>query len=49
MKKFILINIPSSENAYHSFADFAAIPLPIGITAIGACLERLGYEVKIIE
>jgi radical SAM superfamily enzyme YgiQ (UPF0313 family) len=37
------------ENAYHSFRDFAAIPLPIGITTIAAVLEKLDYEVKIID
>ncbi|MFA6548437.1 MAG: radical SAM protein [Candidatus Margulisiibacteriota bacterium] len=49
MKKFLLINIPSTENAYNSFEDFAAIPLPVGLITIAAVLETLGYEVKIID
>ena len=49
MKKVVLINIPSSENAYHSFQDFVAVFPPIGLCTIAAVLEKLGYEVKIID
>lgn len=49
MKKFVLVNIPSSENAYHSFHDFIAVFPPIGISTIAAVLEKLNYEVKIID
>lgn len=49
MKKFVLIDIPTMENAYHNFSDFIAIPMPIGITSIAAILERKGYDVKIID
>ena len=49
MKKFVLVVVPSMENAYHSLKDFVAIPVPIGITTIAAILETKGYEVKIID
>jgi anaerobic magnesium-protoporphyrin IX monomethyl ester cyclase len=49
MKKFVLLVIPSMENAYHNLKDFVAIPIPIGITTIAAILETKGYEVKIID
>ncbi len=49
MKKFILVNIPSAEDAYHNFSDFVAIPLPIGILTIASVLEKIGYDVKILD
>ncbi len=49
MKKFVLLNIPSSENAYHSFKDFIAVFPPIGLITIAAVLEKLDYTVKIID
>ncbi|MBU2495631.1 MAG: cobalamin B12-binding domain-containing protein, partial [Candidatus Omnitrophica bacterium] len=49
MKKFVLLVIPSLENAYHNLKDFVAIPIPVGITTIAAILEIKGYEVKIID
>lgn len=49
MKKFVLVNIPSFEDAYHNLIDFVSVTLPIGITTIAAVLEKLNYEVKIID
>ena len=49
MKKFVLVVVPSMENAYHNLKDFVAIPIPVGITTIAAILETNGYEVKIID
>jgi anaerobic magnesium-protoporphyrin IX monomethyl ester cyclase len=49
MKKFILVVVPSMENAYHNLKDFVAISVPIGITTIAAILETKNYEVKIID
>ena len=49
MKKFVLVNPPTMENAYHSLADFVAIPPSIGLAAIAAALERVGCEVIIYE
>jgi len=49
MKKFVFINVLSSENAYHSFRDFVASFPPIGLTTIAAALLKLGYDVKIID
>lgn len=48
-KKFVLVNVPSSENAYHSFRDFIASFPPIGLATIAAVLENQGYDVKIID
>ena len=49
MKKFILANLPTSENADNSFRDFVAVQPPIGITTIAAVLGKKGYDVKIID
>ena len=49
MKKFVLVNIPSSENAYHHFREFIAVFPPIGICTIASTLEKNGFEVKIID
>ncbi len=48
-KKFILVNPPSSEEAYHSFIDFAAVFPPIGLISIGAVLEDLGCDVSVLD
>lgn len=48
-RKFILIEIPTMENAYHNLKDFVAIPIPIGLTSIAAVIENKEYEVKIID
>lgn len=49
MNQFVLVNIPSSKNAYHSFRDFAASFPPIGLASIAAVLEKQGYRVTIID
>lgn len=49
MKKFVLLVIPSFENAYHSFQDFAAYAIPTGLVSIAAILENNGFKVKIID
>lgn len=49
MKTAVLVNIPTSEEAYHSFSDFVAIPPPIGLAAIAAVLEQMGYSVTIVD
>lgn len=49
MKKFVLISIPTMENAYHNMKDFAAIFIPIGMASIAAVLEKNGYDVEIID
>lgn len=49
MKKFVLLVIPSFENAYHSFQDFAAHAIPSGLVTIAAILENNGFNVKIID
>jgi anaerobic magnesium-protoporphyrin IX monomethyl ester cyclase len=49
MKKFVLVVIPTMENAYHRFRDFASCPIPVGLVSIGGMLEREGYEVEIID
>lgn len=49
MKTFVLVNTPSSEEAYHNFIDFAAVFPPVGLMAIGAVLEDMGYHVTILD
>jgi anaerobic magnesium-protoporphyrin IX monomethyl ester cyclase len=49
MKRFILVVIPTLENAYHRFKDFAACTIPIGLVSIAAVLEKEGYAVEIID
>jgi anaerobic magnesium-protoporphyrin IX monomethyl ester cyclase len=48
-KKFILVVIPTLENAYHRFMDFVARSIPIGLVSIAAVLEKEGLEVEIID
>jgi anaerobic magnesium-protoporphyrin IX monomethyl ester cyclase len=48
-KKFILVEVPTLENAYHKLEDFVAVPIPIGLTSIAAVIENMGYEVRIID
>ncbi|TET33903.1 MAG: B12-binding domain-containing radical SAM protein [Planctomycetota bacterium] len=48
-KKFLLVNVPTYESAYHSFQDFIAMVPPIGLTSIAAVIENMGYEVKILD
>ncbi len=48
-KKFILVVVPTMENAYHNFKEFPAIAMPVGLLAVAAVLEREGYEVSIIN
>ena len=43
-KKFALVNVPSSENAYHNFIDFAAIFPPMGLLTIAHIIEQQGYN-----
>ena len=49
MQKFLLVVIPTMENAYHRLKDFVAIPVPIGITTIAAVLEQSGHRAGIID
>ena len=49
MRKFLLINVPSYENAYHGLVDFVAIQPPIGLVSIAAVLEQNGYTAEIID
>jgi len=50
MKKFVLVNIPSFENAYHNFKDFVSVTPPIGLLAIAASiLENSDYQVQLID
>ena len=48
-KRFLLVNAPSSEDAYHSFIDFVAVFPPVGILTIAAALERIGYQVQVLD
>lgn len=48
-KKFVLLVVPSFENAYHSFRYFAGILPHLGLTIIAGIVEKLGYDVKIID
>ncbi|MDP3096781.1 MAG: radical SAM protein [Syntrophales bacterium] len=43
-KKFALVNVPSSENAYHNFIDFVAIFPPMGLLTIANIIEKQGCE-----
>lgn len=49
VKRFVLLVIPTMENAYHSLQDFVAIPPPIGIASIAACVEQTGREALIVD
>jgi len=49
MKKFVLLVVPTIENAYHRFKDFVACSIPIGLLSIAAVLEKEGYLVEIID
>ncbi len=49
MKKFVLIVVPTIENAYHRFKDFVACSIPIGLLSIAAVLEKEGYPVKFLD
>jgi radical SAM superfamily enzyme YgiQ (UPF0313 family) len=47
--KFVLVNVPSSENAYHNLIDFVAVFPPVGIASIAAVIERMGRPVSILD
>jgi anaerobic magnesium-protoporphyrin IX monomethyl ester cyclase len=47
--KFVLVVVPSMENAYHNLKDFVAIVPPIGLISIAAVLEKKGYAVRVID
>lgn len=49
MKKFILVNVPTTEDVYHNLKDFVSVSIPVGLAAIAAVLERKNYEVKIVD
>lgn len=49
MKKFLLVNLPTSRNAYHNLRKFVATNPPMGLAAIGAVLERDGIEASILD
>lgn len=49
MKKFVLVVVPTMENAYHYFKDFPGVSIPVGIISIAAVLEKESYEVRIID
>src|SRR4030042_1140579 len=49
MKKFVLLVLPTIENAYHRFKDFFAFSIPIGLLSIAAVLEKEGYLVELID
>lgn len=49
MKKFVLLVVPTVENAYHRFKDFVACSIPIGLLSIAAVLEKEGYFVEVID
>jgi len=49
IKKFILVNVPSSENAYNGLIDFVAISPPLGLLSIASVLLREGLDAAIID
>ena len=49
MEKFVLVNVPSYENAYHNMSDFVSINQPVGLLTIGAALESMDCQVKVID
>jgi len=48
-KKFVLVNVPSSENAYHSLRYFVAVFPPIGLLSIASVLEKKGVDVILFD
>ncbi len=48
-KKFVLVNVPSSDNAYHSLRYFVAVFPPIGLLSIASVLEREGLDVVLCD
>lgn len=48
-RKFILVNVPSSENAYHSLRYFVAVFPPVGLLSIAAVLERNDIDVVLLD
>ncbi len=49
MKRFVLVVVPTMENAYHNLSDFVAINPPMGLISIAASLEKASCEVTIID
>jgi len=48
-KKFVLVNVPTSEKAYHSLIDFVAVFPPLGLLSIASVLEKIGVNVSIVD
>ena len=48
-KRFVLVNVPTSENAYHSLIDFVAVFPPLGLLSIASVLEKIGIDAAIVD
>ncbi|MDD4873168.1 MAG: radical SAM protein [Kiritimatiellae bacterium] len=48
-KKVVLVNVPSSENAYHNLIDFVAVFPPLGLLSIASVLEQEDINVVVLD